>query len=234
MYQHNIRPKQIRDIPWGWKNKVVGNQVYVVKHPNKVPDIDLQDYFNWNDYDVTDSVYPGDIEQYSSQDMKCLFTTVHRFLGDRLYLMMMDDFDELEGVFAKTYQLIFKWNLRLVYEIGYCLKLFVIGDDIAFNTGLFIHPDLWIELVGRRYTSMVYVLRDMNPGMKVVFHSDGDIFKLMPYLDEVVKVDEVLYEPVGKMEQFKDGDKFGNIKLVEMPIYEQHLGYRRLDEDTDN
>lgn len=234
MYKHNIRPKQVREIPWGWENKQVGNQVYVVKHPYKVPDICLEDYFNWNEYDVTGSVYPGDVKKYSSQDMKCLFTTVYRFLGDKLYLMMVDNFDKVEDIFEKTYQMLLGWNLRLVYELRDKVELFVIGDDVAFNTGLLIDPEIWIKLVGIRYKEMIELIRELNTNIKVIFHSDGDISKLLPYLNDEMKVNEVLYEPVGNMEMYEDVDRYERMQLITMPIYDIHLGYRRLNEDANN
>lgn len=56
------------------------------------------------------------------------------------------------------------------------------GDDYAGNTNLIISPTMFRKFIKPCLMRMVEVVRRLNPEVKIMFHSDGAITKLIPDL----------------------------------------------------
>ncbi|MHB1484911.1 MAG: uroporphyrinogen decarboxylase family protein [Saccharofermentanales bacterium] len=72
-------------------------------------------------------------------------------------------------------------NTELALHTG--IDFMLIGDDLAYKTGLFFSPDLFLQLWQERETKMIRLIKDA--GFPCEFHSDGKIEVVMPYLIEM-------------------------------------------------
>lgn len=229
---YNIRPIQVAPIPWGWKNKQVGDVVSVVEHPMKIPDITLEDYFDWDRYEIQKSVVPwGEFGLPDSAlvttDMKCIFNTYWRLFGQEAFEMM--DSYALKHVGA----ILGAWNDKFMEMFGGSIKLFVIGDDVADNIGMIMDPMSWWDNIGKIYSYWLTMIVGNTP---VMFHSDGDISKILPFFGErtLLPVKYILFERVGNMRAFHHGDMYNGIRMIEIRHFDlgDNPGYKReVDED---
>lgn len=56
------------------------------------------------------------------------------------------------------------------------------GDDYAGNTSTIISPAMFNKFIKPRIARMVKAIREINPGIKIMLHSDGAITSLLPDL----------------------------------------------------
>ena len=203
----NVRPIQKEPIKWPWKNRIVNGYPFVVESPGEVKMPDLIEPFNWRSYD-----YLGTNCKpiFGTQDMKSVFTTYTRFMGVERALV-----DIIDGVAWDCLVQITKgfatWNRKL---LGNHSKInnFMIGDDIAFNGGLLMSPDLIRECLLPHWKSLYAVAKEWNiPNL--IFHSDGDITPILLDLAGL-GVTTILYEPIGLMRFIKPNDIIHNILFI--------------------
>ena len=71
---------------------------------------------------------------------------------------------------------------RLV-EIG--VDMVWIGDDVGAQAGMIISPRLWRRFLKPRLAAFIAALKAINPAVKVLYHSDGNIRAIVPELIEV-------------------------------------------------
>ena len=56
------------------------------------------------------------------------------------------------------------------------------GDDYAANTNLMISPNMFYKFIQPCLSRLVRTIREYNPNIKIMLHSDGAITKLLPDL----------------------------------------------------
>lgn len=59
------------------------------------------------------------------------------------------------------------------------------GDDMGCQTALLISPDMWRRFFKPRMKQFFSELRQINPEVKIAYHSDGNIEALIPELIEI-------------------------------------------------
>lgn len=64
-------------------------------------------------------------------------------------------------------------------ELGFVL----VNDDIAYNSGLLIHPDLFLEIFPHRMRRLIAPAKEH--GKLLAMHTDGRMKKILPLLDEI-------------------------------------------------
>ncbi len=98
---------------------------------------------------------------------------------DFMYLLY-DDLGLIEDVLELQTEYYVQVSKRLV---DYDLTFFYVGDDVAFKSGTLFHPDLlrriWLPRIARIMEPAVE--RDIP----ILFHSDGNIWELIPDLLDV-------------------------------------------------
>ena len=57
-----------------------------------------------------------------------------------------------------------------------------LGDDFGAQTGLLLSPDTWNEFFKPRYEQLCKEVRQINPEVKIAFHSDGCVYDIIPGL----------------------------------------------------
>jgi uroporphyrinogen-III decarboxylase len=80
------------------------------------------------------------------------------------------------------YQYHFTAAKRLV-QMG--VDMIWIGDDVGGQHGMVISPDHWRRFLKPRFAEFISTLKDMNPDVKIAYHSDGNIYPIIPELIEI-------------------------------------------------
>lgn len=60
-----------------------------------------------------------------------------------------------------------------------------IGDDVGSQRGLIISPNLWREIFKPLIARFISEVKKVNPKIKIAYHSDGDIYPIIPDLIEI-------------------------------------------------
>ena len=188
----NVLPKQTTPIPWGWENTTIDDgtflATYVSKPLGKISMPNLVEYFDWKTFILEGR--PRDAV-LGTRNMKSVFTTAARFLGYEELLATRPSLHEITLSFLN-------WNQLLLSACAHLSRPFyyLLGDDIAGNTGLMVSPCVLREWLLPEYTLLVAQAHEY--GARVVFHSDGDLSRVLSDLAEL-DIDELSYEPVGGM-----------------------------------
>lgn len=199
----NIKPIQVKDINWGWKNVTRDSNTFVSEPLGKIQMPNLIEPFNWQNYTVVTKHEDFRFCELSTQNMKSVFTTAARFLGYEKLLIEQPDLSEITDEFLR-------WNKRLLEKFA-DIRYFIIGDDIGTNRGLMISPDNWRRWLKPQLQKLVDL--GLNYNCQVIFHSGGDIMDIFFDLSEMGIVG-LQYEPVGLMKEFQGMSTFNGLSLI--------------------
>jgi uroporphyrinogen decarboxylase len=104
----------------------------------------------------------------------------------RGYEQMLMDFvvspDLAEHILNIPYQYHLTAAKKLV-EMG--VDMIWIGDDVGMQTGMLISPKLWRKFLKPKMANFIASLKAINPQVKVAYHSDGNIYPIIPDLIEI-------------------------------------------------
>ena len=104
----------------------------------------------------------------------------------RGYERMMADMvlnpDLAERIFDFPYHFHLAAAKRLV-EMG--VDMIWIGDDVGAQNAMLISPAMWRKFFKPRMAKFIAELKSINPGVKVAYHSDGDVTPIIPELIEI-------------------------------------------------
>jgi uroporphyrinogen decarboxylase len=67
------------------------------------------------------------------------------------------------------------------------------GDDVANQNGMMFPPDLWWKFIGRRWALIYEDAKRIHPGLKIWYHSDGNIEAI---LDKLIEIGVDIINPV--------------------------------------
>jgi uroporphyrinogen decarboxylase len=59
------------------------------------------------------------------------------------------------------------------------------GDDVGAQNSMLISPETWRRFFKPRMATFIWALKRINPDVKVAYHSDGNIYPIIPDLIEV-------------------------------------------------
>jgi uroporphyrinogen decarboxylase len=60
-----------------------------------------------------------------------------------------------------------------------------IGDDMGTQQTMLIAPEQWQQIFKPRMADFISTLREINPDIKIAYHSDGNIYQIIPDLIEI-------------------------------------------------
>ena len=60
-----------------------------------------------------------------------------------------------------------------------------IGDDVGTQKGLLISPQQWREIFKPRMANFISTLKAINKDVKVAYHTDGEVYQIIPDLIEI-------------------------------------------------
>ena len=112
----------------------------------------------------------------------CIFQTLYEFvMGMESFMVaLLDDRDFVEELLEISTDYWVKFVRRMVAE---GIDFLYPADDVAFNQGLFVHPDLfreaWVPRARRIFEPVV------SAGRPILFHSDGKIDEIVPDLIDI-------------------------------------------------
>ncbi len=67
------------------------------------------------------------------------------------------------------------------------------GEDLGTQTSMLISPDMWREKFKPRYQRMIKKLKEINPDVMIIMHSDGAV---APLIDDFIEMGIEVYNPV--------------------------------------
>jgi uroporphyrinogen-III decarboxylase len=59
------------------------------------------------------------------------------------------------------------------------------GDDVGMQHGMMISPKAWRRFLKPRMAAFISALKTLNPDVKIAYHSDGNIERIIPELIEI-------------------------------------------------
>ncbi len=90
--------------------------------------------------------------------------------------------DLAESILDIPYQYHLTAAKRLV-DLG--VDMIWVGDDLGTQSGMLISPKHWRTFLKPRLSTFISELKRKNPDLKVAYHSDGDIYEVIPELIEI-------------------------------------------------
>jgi uroporphyrinogen decarboxylase len=96
---------------------------------------------------------------------------------------------------------------RTLVEMG--VDMIWIGDDVGSQHEMLISPRMWRKYFKWRMAEFIAELKAINPGVKVAYHSDGDVSRIIPDLVEIGldvlnPIQPASMEPAGIKRQYGD------------------------------
>ena len=112
-----------------------------------------------------------------------VFETAWALRGlEQMLIDMVADSDLANQVLNWPYQYHLTAAKRLV-EMG--VDMIWLGDDVGSQHEMLISPRMWRKYFKWRMAEMIGELKSINPELKVAYHSDGDIRRIIPELIEI-------------------------------------------------
>ena len=72
---------------------------------------------------------------------------------------------------------------KKLVEMG--VDMIWIGDDVGGQDTMIVSPAIWREIFKPRMADFIRELKDINPAVKVAYHSDGNIYPIIPDLIDI-------------------------------------------------
>lgn len=115
------------------------------------------------------------------------FQTACDLRGTETFLMDMALEDEFAGAILEKVTLVLEGLLKLAMQAGgkYFDMIELPGDDYAGNTGTIMSPAMFRRYIKPCLERLVKVIKEYNPDIKVMLHSDGAIATLIPDIIEI-------------------------------------------------
>ncbi len=60
-----------------------------------------------------------------------------------------------------------------------------LGDDVGGQNAMLMSPKMWRTYLKPRMAELIHSLRQINPGVKIAYHTDGVVFPIIPELIEI-------------------------------------------------
>jgi uroporphyrinogen decarboxylase len=101
---------------------------------------------------------------------------------EQMLIDMVKDPDLADQVLEIPYQYHLTAAKRLV-EMG--VDMIWVGDDVGTQHEMLISPEMWRRYLKERMASFIQECRAINPSVKIAYHSDGNIRRILPELIEI-------------------------------------------------
>ena len=140
----------------------------------------------------------------------------------RGYEKTLMDFVLNPDVVEKLLDIPFRYHLtaaRKLVEMG--VDMIWIGDDMGAQNSMVISPDTWRRFFKPRMATFISTLKDIDPDVKVAYHSDGCIYPIIP---DLIEIGLDVLNPIQprSMDPVKLKKEFGNRLCFWGSIDEQH------------
>ncbi|MCX8159937.1 MAG: hypothetical protein N3G18_03270 [Candidatus Saccharicenans sp.] len=86
----------------------------------------------------------------------------------------------------RLFDIPFKYHLRVAKNLaGLGVDMIWLGDDVGAQDRMLISPGHWRRFLKPRLAEMIATLKRINPALKIAYHSDGNIYPIIPDLIEI-------------------------------------------------
>jgi uroporphyrinogen decarboxylase len=128
------------------------------------------------------------------------FERAHMMQGlDNFLVNMSLEPEFAEALLAKIASLCYRLMDNFLDEAGPWLDLVKFGDDLGTQAGLMISPEMYRRMLKPVHAEMIRHIK-AKTGAKIFFHSDGDVFDLVPDFIEIgIDVLNPVQTSAGKM-----------------------------------
>lgn len=112
-----------------------------------------------------------------------IFETAWALRGlDRLLM----DFLEKPDLAEKILDIPYEYHLEAARRLtGMGVDMIWLGDDMGAQENMLISPELWRKFFRERMATIISEIKEINPEVKVAYHSDGYIRPIIPDLIEI-------------------------------------------------
>ena len=199
---------------WGFE-RWVGNEV-VRNHPlANIESIDDVDKFNFPDpnkfnYDN----YAKECEKYSDYfvcggSWSCFFNTANHLVGmENLLVKMIDIPEVILYLFEKITDFYLEVSKKMFEKANKWIDIFFMGDDFGTQQSLLISKPMFQYFMKPNLERLFKQAK--NYGKKVMLHSDGNIYDIIPDLIEIgLDVLNPIQPRIEDMDIFKLKKEFG-------------------------
>lgn len=104
----------------------------------------------------------------------------------RGYEQLLTDFSLNPDLADQILEIPYQYHLTVAkYLTQMGVDMIWLGDDFGAQDGMIISPKMWRKHIKSRMANIISELKTINPDVKVAYHSDGNIFKIIPDLIEI-------------------------------------------------
>ena len=80
----------------------------------------------------------------------------------------------------------FKYHLKVASKLAKMgVDMIWLGDDVGMQNSMLISPATWRKFFKPRMARFIKEIKEINPNLKVAYHSDGDIYPIIPDLIDI-------------------------------------------------
>lgn len=104
----------------------------------------------------------------------------------RGYERMLSDFALNPDLAEQLLDIPYHYHLiaaKKLTEMG--VDMLWLGDDVGMQNAMLISPKMWRRFLKPRMANLIAELKAINPDVKVAYHSDGQIYPILPDLIEI-------------------------------------------------
>jgi len=176
-------------IRWRWIEYPGGRYTDIAEHP--LADDDSLDSFRCPD--------PTETWRYdSARELMREYGGTHAIVGampctlfeaawylrgyDRFLVDLVTNKDFVNELLDRLYEFQLVTGTTLA-EIG--VDIIWMGDDFGTQESLIVAPEIWREFFKPRYAGLIEAFRRIKPDVKIAYHSDGNIERLLPEYMEI-------------------------------------------------
>ena len=104
---------------------------------------------------------------------------------DEMCVDMLLNKDVAHLIFERVARARLDWINTIVPPLADYIDIFCFGDDLALQTGPFMSPEIFREMVMPYLSRMYASVRKLAPASYIFHHSCGSVYKLIPMLAEI-------------------------------------------------
>ncbi len=104
----------------------------------------------------------------------------------RGYERMLSDFALKPDLAEQILDIPYRYHLTAAKKLTQMgVDMIWLGDDVGAQNAMIISPKMWRQLFKPRMANFIAELKAINPQVKVAYHSDGNIYPIIPDLVEI-------------------------------------------------
>lgn len=123
---------------------------------------------------------------------------------DQFFMDLVLDPEFAHALLDKVLEVYTAMYSRYLKEVGEFIHCIYLTDDFGSQNSLLMSPDMWREFIKPREAALISHIKDLVPGVKVLFHTDGSV---KPLLSDMIDMGVDILNPVQtSVEELSDTD----------------------------